>query len=63
MSSQPALFYIHQFDTDKTARELKAFLTTVPDDAIITLSPSLGNIRLDNYKDGEAGPKLIIEPV
>lgn len=60
MSSQMTLFYIHQFE-DKTVRELKSFLSTVPDDAKIELSPSLGNIRLDNFRESEDGPKLIIE--
>ena len=60
MSSQMPLFYIHQFE-DKSVRELKSFLATVPDDAKIELSPALGDIRLDNFREGENGPKLIIE--
>lgn len=60
MSSQMPLFYIHQFE-DRSVRELKAFLATVPDDAKIEVSPALGSIRLDNFKEGENGPKLIIE--
>jgi hypothetical protein len=44
-----ALFFIHGNNEVITAKELKAFLRSVPDDAVLKLGNSLNNgIRLDN---------------
>ena len=47
------LFYIHQSD-NITAGELKKYLATIPDDAVI--DTKIGDIRFDNYNG-----QLIIE--
>ena len=53
------LFYLRQNDTI-TVAELKKWLASVPDDAVIMVSDKFGDIRLDNFNSGNP-PKLYIE--
>lgn len=62
MSSQQPLFYIHA-SSNMTVRELKSFLASVPDEAVIELSSEVGDIRLDNFRNNDNEPKLIVERV
>ena len=62
MSSQQPLFYIHA-NSNMTVRELKSFLASVPDEAVIELSSEVGDIRLDNFRNNNNEPKLIVERV
>lgn len=62
MSSQQPLFYIHA-NSNMTVRELKSFLASVPDEAVIELSSEVGDIRLDNFRNNNNELKLIVERV
>lgn len=56
---EKVLFYLRQNDT-VTVAELKKWLASVPDDAVIMVSDKFGDIRLDNFNSGNP-PKLYIE--